>query len=73
MEQILKSEYPTMRNPIILLSLALLVTVSTVPCSAAPPAAETPGLAVIAPRAFHPALAAYVAHKWGASFVASNS
>jgi hypothetical protein len=52
-----------MRNPILLLGLALLVTVPTVPCSAAPPAEKTAGLVVVAPAAFHPALAAYVTHK----------
>ena len=52
-----------MRKAITWLSLSLLVTVPTVPCSADQPGTKTPGLAVIAPKAFHPALAAYVAHK----------
>ncbi len=52
-----------MRNLIVLLGLSHLLMVLTVPCLAAQPAAETAGLAVIAPKAFHPDLAAYVAHK----------
>lgn len=52
-----------MRSLSILLSLAALVLASAAECSAAPPAADAPGLAVIAPKAFHPSLVRYVAHK----------
>jgi hypothetical protein len=52
-----------MRNSIVLPGLALLHMVAAFPCSAGPPAARTSGLAVIAPRAFHRALTAYIAHK----------
>jgi hypothetical protein len=51
-----------MRTLSVLSSAPLLVLALAASCSAAP-AADAPGLAVIAPRAFHSALAAYVAHK----------
>src|SRR5262249_42115212 len=57
---------PLMRNLLVLLQLALFALLSTVMGSSAPPAAkaaEKPGLVVIAPRAFHPSLAPYLAHK----------
>jgi hypothetical protein len=52
-----------MQKRIVLVCLALLFAISPAGCSAAPPAAKTPGLAVIAPKAFHAALGDYVAHK----------
>jgi hypothetical protein len=52
-----------MRTSSVLSGLPLLVLAWALAGPAAPPPANAPGLAVIAPQTFHPALAAYVAHK----------
>jgi hypothetical protein len=56
----LGADRSTVERAIVLLGLTLVVP-GTAP--AAPPEAKPPGLAVIARKAFHPALADYIAHK----------